>query len=99
MTSGRLSTVSVAGAYWMSCIRSFWKTTLPGDTAMFSPTRNLESSVMRMRSLPLPRSRSFRRCERPFSRFSPPVSAVFRSTSGLVRRKLDGLIASTNCRV
>ena len=98
ISSGRFSTFSVVGVYWISCIRSFWYTTLPGVTAMFSPTLNA-SSVMLMRSLPLPRSRSASRLLRPFSRFSPPVSAVLRSTSGLVIRKLDGLIASTNCRV
>ena len=38
ISSGRFSTFSVVGAYWISCIRSFWKTTLPGVTAMFSPT-------------------------------------------------------------
>ena len=99
ISSGRFSTVSVVGAYWISSIRSLRNTTLPGVTAMFSPTLNFVSSVMRMRSWPLPRSRSASRFDRPFSRFSPPVSAVRRSTSGLVIRKLDGLIASTNWRV
>ena len=30
ISSGRFSTVAVDGAYWMSCMRSFWKITLPG---------------------------------------------------------------------
>ncbi len=33
-SSGRRYTVSVDGAYWISCIRSFWKTTAPGVAAM-----------------------------------------------------------------
>src|SRR5882724_9241942 len=33
--SGRLKTVSVLGAYWISCINSFWNTTLPGVVATF----------------------------------------------------------------
>ena len=30
ISSGRWWTCSVVGAYWISCISSFWKTTLPG---------------------------------------------------------------------
>ena len=37
--------------------------------------------------------------DRPFTRFSPPVSSVSRSTSGLVIAKFEGAIASTNWRV
>jgi len=42
--SGRLSTVSVDGANWMSCINSFWKITLPGVVARLRPTSNIEES-------------------------------------------------------
>ena len=58
ISSGRRFTVSVVGAYWISCIRSFWKTTLPGVVAMFSPILNAVMSVMLIASRPLPRSRS-----------------------------------------
>ena len=42
ISSGRLSTFSVVGAYWMSCIRSFWKITLPGVIARLRPTSNID---------------------------------------------------------
>ena len=38
ISSGRRCTFSVVGVYWISCIRSFWNTTLPGVLAMFSPS-------------------------------------------------------------
>ena len=41
ISSGRLSTVGVDGAYWMSCISSFWKITLPGVIARLRPTSNI----------------------------------------------------------
>ena len=59
------------GVYWRSCIRSFWKTTLPGVTAMFLPTSKASVSAILIFSLPLPASRSSSRFCRPLSRFSP----------------------------
>jgi hypothetical protein len=50
INSGRRNTVSVVGAYWMSCINSFWKTTLPGVVATFSPSLNASRSVIRGRN-------------------------------------------------
>src|SRR5262245_66366770 len=46
ITSGRFSTLSPSGLYWMSCIRSFSNTTLPGVVATFSPSLNAFSSVI-----------------------------------------------------
>ena len=76
ISSGRFNTFSVVGAYWISCIRSFWKTTLPGVTATFSPTRKLLSSVMRMRRSPLPRSRSASRLRQALQQVLATVSTV-----------------------
>ena len=99
MSSGRLRTTSVVGTYWMSCIRSFSKTTLPGVTATFSPSLNFSRSVILIRSRPWPRSRSSSMFESPCTRFSPPVSTVRRATSGFVIAKLVGARASMNWRV
>ena len=88
ISSGRFSTFSVAGAYWISCISSFWNTTLPGETAMFSPMRNASVSVILMRSWPLPRSRSVSRLFRPLIRFSPPVSAVLAQHFGIGQQEI-----------
>ncbi len=41
--------MGVCGAYWMSSIRSFLNTTLPGVAARFSPTRNGRVSTWRGR--------------------------------------------------
>ncbi len=97
--SGRRWTVGVAGAYWMSSIRSFLKITLPGVAATVSPTVNPFRSVIRMRSSPLPRSMSSRRLASPLIRFSPPLSSVALSTAGFHATLLLGDIASRNCRV
>src|SRR3546814_1798638 len=56
---------------------------------MLRPTSKAFSSTILIFSLPLPRSRSSSRFSRPFTRFSPLLSAVARSTSGLVSRKFD----------
>ena len=39
---------AVDGAYWMSCISSFWKITLPGVTARLRPTSKLRASDWRI---------------------------------------------------
>ena len=44
----------MVGVYWISCIRSFWKITLPGVVAMLTPTSRLDGSDWRMRSVPCP---------------------------------------------
>jgi hypothetical protein len=41
ISSGRLSTVAVDGAYWMSCISGFSKITFPGVRARLRPTSNV----------------------------------------------------------
>ncbi len=99
MTSGLAWTFSVSGAYWMSWMRSFSKTTDPGETAVLRPTSKASMSVWRIRSLPLPRSRSASIILRPRTRLSPFCSTVASSTSGFSAKKLAGFIASTNCRV
>ena len=77
-------------------MRSFWKTTSPGLTAVFRPTSKASMSVCRIRSLPLPRSRSSSIIFRPRTRFSPFCSTVASSTSGFSAKKFAGFIASTN---
>ena len=42
ISSGVRSTFSVVGVYWISCISSFWKITLPGVVAMLTPTTRLD---------------------------------------------------------
>jgi hypothetical protein len=81
-SSGRLYTVFVDGAYWMSCISSFWKTTAPGVAAMLTPSSKLDGA--RRSTRPWPLAASARRLDRPWTRFSPPVSSVFLTASGLV---------------
>jgi hypothetical protein len=89
----------VSGAYWISCISSVWYTTLPGVVATLRPSWNAFSSVIEMRSLPPPFSRSDSRLLRPRTRFCPPLDTVSRSTCGLVIRKFEGESASTYWRV
>ena len=48
--AGMVGTFFVAGSYWMSCIKSFWKTTLPGVVAMFTPSSKALLSVIEIRS-------------------------------------------------
>src|SRR5688572_10301021 len=83
----------------MSCMSSVWCTTLPGVVATLRPSWNALSSVIEMRSLPPPFSRSLSRLFRPRTRFCPPLATVSRRTCGLVMRKLDGASASTYWRV
>ena len=54
ISSGRLSTVAVDGAYWMSCISSFSKITLPGVSARLRPTSNILGSDWRIWRLAVP---------------------------------------------
>ena len=42
ISSGTLSTSGVVASYWMSCISSFWKITLPGVSARLRPTSNFD---------------------------------------------------------
>ena len=70
MRSGTRRTSSVTGLYWMSCIISFWKITLPGVAAMVSPTRKASRSLMVMDKVLRLASMSRRRLARPLSRFS-----------------------------
>ena len=99
ISSGRLYTFFVLGWYWISCISSFWNTTLPGVVAMFLPILNALASVMLICSWPSPRSMSASRLFRPRSRFSPPEASVSRTTSGLVSAKFEGDSASMYWRV
>jgi hypothetical protein len=91
MTSGRLCTLGVVGAYWISCISSFSNTTLPGVVARLRPTSNAWSSDIEMR----PRARSAMNSRAPSTRLAPPLSSAVCSASGLVARQWPGLIAST----
>ena len=80
----------MVGVYWMSWIRSFWKTTVPGVVPTLRPTSNADSSVIAMR----PRARSSVNSRRPSSRLAPPVSIASWSASGLVASVFAGLRAS-----
>ena len=95
ITSGRLRTRAVVGAYWMSSISSLRYTTLPGVTARLRPTSKARSSLIEMR----PRCASAARFARPCARLAPSVDSARFSTSGLVATKLVGASASTNCLV
>ncbi len=97
ISSGVRSTFSVVGVYWISCISSFWKITLPGVVAMLTPTSRLDGSDWRMRSVPWPASISSASIFMPRTRLSPLDASVSRSTSGLVRTKFDGASALVIC--
>ena len=97
ISSGRFSTVSVEGAYWMSCISSFWNITLPGDTARLRPTSNFDASDCRILRSPPPASMSSASMCMPRTRFSALEPSVSRNSSGLVRTKFDGEIALAIC--
>ena len=99
MRSGRCHCFFVDGSYWISWIRSFWNTTLPGVVAMLTPSSKAFESVIEILSWPLPRSMSSSRLLRPRTRFWPPVATVSRNTSGLVSAKFDGASASMYWRV
>ena len=83
----------VCGAYWMSSIRSFLNTTLPGVAARFSPTRNGRVSTCRGRPPLLTRSST--KFLAPVATLAPPVSNARLSAAGLVNRKLVGASASS----
>ena len=99
ISSGRFHCFLVDGSYWMSCMSSFWNTTLPGVVAMLTPSSNAFWSVIEILSWPPPRSMSSSRLWRPFTRFWPPEATVSRNTSGLVSAKFDGASASMYWRV
>jgi hypothetical protein len=94
MTSGRLWTFAVEGAYCTSCINSFSNTTLPGLVATLRPTSKAASSDIEMR----PFARSARKRHAPSMRLVPPVSSAACIASGLVARQLAGFVASITWR-
>ena len=98
ISSGRLSTVSVDGAYWMSCISSFWKITLPGVIARLRA--DLERLGVGLPDLEVaaPASMSSASMCMPRTRLSALLLKVSRSSSGLVSTKFDGEIALAICR-
>ena len=69
--------------------------TEPGVVARFLPNSKADSSVMLIRPLSI----SCIKFSRPLIRFWPLLSTVSLSTSGLVRAKFEGDMASINCRV
>ena len=60
MSSGRLNTVGVVGAYWISSISSLRKTTLPGVDGKIAP--DLERGLVGHRDAPALRVRDQVRC-------------------------------------
>ncbi len=98
ISSGRLSTVPVDGAYWMSCINWFSKITLPAVSARLRPTSNILASDWRILRLPWPASMSSASMCMPRTRFSALEVTVSRNSSGLVSTKFDGEIALAICR-
>ena len=84
ITSGRSCTLAVLGAYWMSCISSFSKTTLPGLVATLRPTSKAVSSVIETRPL----AKSCRNRRMPSTRLAPPLSSAVCIASGLVARRV-----------
>ncbi len=91
-SSGVFSTSLVCGAYWISWISSFSKTTVPGVVARLRPTSKADSSTRVIR----PFCRSSIKFFMPSVRLAERVSIALRITSGLVAGKFDGLIASMN---
>src|SRR6187551_2524390 len=77
ITSGRLCTFGVVGAYWISCISSFSKTTLPGVVARSRPTSKARSSDIEMR----PFATSAR--NRPVPSIRAGAAALHREQQGL----------------
>ena len=96
---GRRRTAGVAGAYWMSWMSSFWKTTLPGVVAMLSPTVKASGGHIGTSSRPVSGSRLRRNCRIPLTALVPPDSTAARTASGLVGKKFVGASASVTCRV
>ena len=86
--------LGVVGVYWMSWISSFSNTTDPGVTARLRPTSKADSSVVVIRPL----AKSSKNRFMPSVTLAPPVSIASAMASGLVTKKLAGLIASTNWR-
>ncbi|MNT49739.1 hypothetical protein D3C72_1866110 [compost metagenome] len=77
-------TVSVVGVYWISSIRRFFSTTLPGVTATSRPTTKFSVPAG---GLPAAmRSKSSRAWSMPRTRLAPPLSTVRCSTAGLLGR-------------
>ena len=71
MTSGRLSTVSVVGAYWMTWQRRSRRRPCPASTARFSPSLKASMADWRIFRLPPPALMSSARKCMPRTRFSP----------------------------
>ncbi|MNU06906.1 hypothetical protein D3C72_2522650 [compost metagenome] len=70
--------MSVAASYWMTSQISLWAITLPGVTAMFSPTLNLLVSVWRILRSPPPAAMSSASMCMPLTRFAPWLDTVSR---------------------
>ncbi|GJE61204.1 hypothetical protein MPOCJGCO_3325 [Methylobacterium trifolii] len=96
--NGRLITVSVIGAYWISSIRSLRNTTSPGVTATSTPKVKALTSVWRTRNSPLPASMSSCSIFMPRTRLAPFSSKVCRISSGLVITKFEGERAPVSWR-
>ena len=84
ITTGRLCTVGVDGAYWISSISSLRKTTSPGVTARSRPTTNASASLIEMR----PRAASATRFAKPRARLAPSVSDRARDRLGIGREEV-----------
>ena len=99
ISSGRFITFSVVGEYWISSIRSFWSTTLPGVVAIFLPTSNAFMSVMPEGELALATLEILQQVVEALDQVLAAELDGGAQTSGLVITKLHGDIASTNWRV
>ena len=81
-SSGVLYTSLVVGSYWMQLDQVVLENHLAGRDGEFLPTSKAVVSVMLMRSLPLPRSRSSSMFSSPRTRFSPLLSMVAAALPG-----------------
>src|SRR5579863_9299520 len=86
-------TLLVEGRYWISSMSSLRNTTLPGDTATVLPTAEFLSPA----GFPADNKRiqSLSQFCQPTTKFLPPLSTAFFSTSGLVTAKLEGASISS----
>ena len=87
MSSGRLRTAGVAGAYCSNSKISSRQTTAPGVQASFSPTG--KGSRLTIWGMP-PRARSRAMFRPPRNTDRPPVSNARFSAAGFVRKRLVG---------
>src|SRR5260221_699566 len=99
MTNGRFSTCAVAGLYWISCIRSFSNTTLPGVVATFSPSLKAFSSVIEICNCPPPFSMSARRLFRPRTRFTDMEVTRAGSLASFAYRSMYALAIPISSRI